>query len=278
MLFFTQAGRGLALLGLSLAFGSCAVRSAGAAARVEKDVVYTPPSWPKPLLADVYQPRGRGPFPAVLLIHGGGWKTADGRWQMKSIARKLARHGYVVVNVSYRGTPEFQYPAPLEDLREALRWMRINAPARRIDPERIATFGYSAGGHLAALVALKDAPAEAQPKVIVAGGGPFDLTLYPGGDLVPALLGGTQSTVPERFRDASPVNHVRDDSPPIFLYHGSADKLVPPEHARRMQAEYQRHGVKNEIRWLPGRSHLTAFVFSGSAVDDAIRFLDRTLK
>ena len=259
----------LAWLAISFLLSSC-----GASGGVDSDVVYTPKSWPKELKADVYHPPKGGLSPAVLLIHGGGWKEEDGRWQMKSIARKLARRGYVVMNVTYRGAPAFHYPAPVDDLREALGWMRRNAKTQGIDPHRIATFGYSAGGHLASMVGLEDHGV----KAIVAGGGPFDLTLYPGGDLVPAFLGGTQKEIPKRFREASPVNHVTHASPPIFIYHGSRDTLVPPEHARRMQAAYQRAGAKSEIHWLAGRSHITTFLFSGGTVSQAIDFLDRTVK
>lgn len=197
---------------------------------------------------------------------------------MRSIARQLAGRGYVVVNATYRTTPQFRYPAPLEDMRQAIFWMRANAGTYHIDPQRIATFGYSAGGHLASLVALKDENHKAHVKAIVAGGAPFDLKLYPGGDLVPAFLGGTQSQVPEKFRDASPLYHVGKNSPPIFIYQATEDKLVPPEHALRMQAAYARAGKPTGIYWIPKRGHIDGFFFSNHAVDAAIDFLDRTMK
>ena len=196
---------------------------------------------------------------------------------MNFIARKLVKRGYVVMNVTYRGTPDFQYPAPVDDLREAIRWMRSHSEMYGIDRKKIATFGYSAGGHLAALVALQDQN-RTNIQAIVAGGGPFDLTLYPGGDLVPAFLGGTRSKIPGKFREASPVNYVSKGSPPIFIYHGSADKLVPPEHAQRMQAAYQKQGFKTDIHWIDGRSHIGAFIVSGPTLDRAIDFLDRVMK
>ena len=197
---------------------------------------------------------------------------------MRWIARRLASRGYVVMNVTYRTTPKFSYPAPLEDMHQAIFWMRANAGTYHIDPQRIATFGYSAGGHLASLVALKDENHMANVKAIVAGGAPFDLKLYPGGDLVPAFLGGTQSEVPEKFRDASPLYHVEKNSPSIFIYQAAEDKLVPPEHALRMQAAYERIGKPTGIYWIPKRGHVDGFFFSNHAVDAAIGFLNRTMK
>ncbi len=247
----------------------------GRRATVQRDVIYTPSSWPSPQRADVFRPVGRSACPAVLLIHGGNWSSEEGRWQMEDIAKRLARRGYVVVNADYRGLPEDPYPAPVEDMHEALRWMRQNAPQQGIDPNRIATFGYSAGGHLAALVALDRKVKSPPVQAIVAGGGPFDLTLYPGGDIVPKFLETSLQKDPAKFREASPAFQVTKHSPPLFLYHASGDTLVPPEHALKMQAAYRAQGLEAPIRWMPG-SHIRGFLTSGPAVEDAIDFLDKT--
>jgi len=187
------------------------------------------------------------------------------------------KRGYVVVNATYRSIPAYEYPAPLEDLREALRWMEKNAGEYGIDTTRMATFGYSAGGYLASLVALTDGSGETRVKAIVAGGAPSDLVFYAGGKLVPDYLGGDLYEVPERFWEASPTNHVTRKSPPIFIYQGTDDSLVRPEHALLMEWVYQRAGAKCELQWLPGRGHVGGFL-SGSTVDEAIDFLDRELK
>lgn len=243
----------------------------------QKSVTYTPTSWPTPLTADVfYRPKVKR-APAVLLIHGGSWKSNGARWSMNGIARKLAARGYVVVNVTYRGVPDYRYPAPVEDLREAIRWMRRNADAYGIDSRRIATYGFSAGGHLAAQVALQDGNPE-KVEAIVAGSAPFDLMLYPGGDIVPKFLGGTRDKIPELFKEASPVNHVTRSSPPIFIYQGTDDDLVQPEHAIRMQAAYRRAGMNPDIHWMEGRSHVDGFLLPGGRVDEAIDFLDAIMK
>lgn len=276
----------LALL-ITLALGGCAnpgnERATTSAAvhtdyRVERDVVFTPAGWPRPLQADVYQPGGPGLWPGVLLIYGGSWDSADHRWHMKLLARKLAKRGFVVMNATYRGTSDFQYPAPVDDLREALRWLRTHAAQHRLDPNKVATYGFSAGGHLAALIGMLPGPAEVRVQAVVAASAPADLALFPGGEILPRFLGATFAEKPEIFRQASPVTHVTPDDPPVFLYHGTADKTVSPEHTKAFKAALDRAGVRNELRWAEGRGHATVLLFGGAAEAAAIDFLDATLR
>lgn len=245
---------------------------------VMSDVVYTPLAWPQALKADVYQPSCAGAKPAVLLIHGGGWAAPDRREQMASIAERLAKRGYVVVNASYRFAPEYIYPAPVDDLREALKWMRANVSQYQIDPTRIAAMGYSAGGHLAALLGVLDGPAAVRVQAVVDGAGPSDLRKYPAGKLVPRFLGGTQQQVPQQFVQASPVTHVSADDPPFFFYHGSLDTLVPDDHSADFKTALDAVGVRSEWFKIVGRGHITAFFSDDAAIEAALVFLDRTLR
>lgn len=245
---------------------------------VTRNLVYTPDDWPEPVFGDLYRPRSTRPAPAVLLVHGGGWTGKDGRWQMNPIAGKLAKRGYVVLNATYRLAPRWTYPAPVEDLREAVKWLRAHAAEHGIDPGRIATFGYSAGGYLAELTGLTEGAESSCIRAIVAGGAPSDLTFYPGGDLVPQFLGGTQQEIPQRFHDASPVNYVTVNSPPMFLYHGTGDQLVRTEHPLAMIAELEKHRVPYETYWIEGRDHIGAFLWPDGSVDEAIDFLDRQMR
>lgn len=238
---------------------------------VTRNIVYTPADWPEPVHGDFYQPKLSKPVPAVLLVHGGGWTGEDGRWQMNPIAEKLVKRGYAVFNVTYRLAPKWIYPAPVDDLNLALAWMHAHAEERGIDPDRIAAYGYSAGGYLAAMVGL---PQKAGVRAIVMGGSPSDLSFYAGGDLVPQFLGGRLNEIPERFKEASPVNHVSRNSPPVFLYHAREDKLVRPEHPEAMMDALKAKGVRHEILWIPGRGHIGAFLLPGASVDAAIDFLD----
>ena len=241
---------------------------------VTRNLIYTPESWPERIPGDLYRPRSGGLHPAVLLIHGGGWTGEDGRWQMAPIARQLVKRGYVVLNVTYRLAPKYIYPAPVDDMRQAVGWMREHAAEQGIDPTRIAAFGYSAGGYLAAMTAYTGEDIRA----VVAGGTPGDLTLYPGGDLVPQFLGGKRQEIPDRFREASPVNYITSHSPPTFVYQAVDDKLVPPEHAWAMINALERSNVPHEVYWIYGRDHVAAFLFPADAINRAIDFLDRAIR
>ncbi|NKF24610.1 alpha/beta hydrolase [Solimonas marina] len=250
--------------------------------RVIRNVIVSPPDWPQPLAADIYQPRGDGPFPAVLVLYGGGWHSGD-RTQLKSIAKQLARRGYVAVAGSYRLAPDHIWPTQLRDVQLDVRWMRTHAAQWRIDPQRIGAWGYSAGAHLAALlggISARDAlyDADARVEAVVAGGTPSDLTKFPGGTLVPQFIGGTRDTHYAQYQAASPVHYVSAGDPPVFLYHGGFDRLVPPDHATDYRALLDAAGVPCELMILRGRGHITAFLTDGAAVDAALEFLDRRLR
>src|SRR5262245_50073490 len=112
----------LRLLALSLLAFISTARATGYT--VERDVVYTPAGWPEALRADLYQPQAaNGTRPAVLLVHGGGWRSRN-RNDMNGIAKRLAARGFVVMNVSYRLAPAHRFPAQVHDLQVALRWLR----------------------------------------------------------------------------------------------------------------------------------------------------------
>lgn len=240
-----------------------------------RNVVYTPEDWPAPMRGDVYRPEIPGKLPGIILIHGDGRVSDDGRWQMAGIAEKLAARGYVVFNVTYRMAPDWVYPDPLMDAREALRWMRDHAEENGMDADRIGAFGYSAGGYVALLAAMHS---ELGIKAVAAGAAPSDLTYYGRGTLIQDFLGGSPEEVPDRYFEASPVNHVRSNSPPVFLYHGEKDSLVNPDHTREILVELEKYRVPHQIRWIPGKGHISAFLMPDGAIDEAIGFLDRYLK
>lgn len=249
-----------------------AARAGGVSVR--RDVAFTPEGWPAGLLADLYIPSAGKPAPAVLLIHGGGWNAKERRSDMDGIARMLANHGYFVMNATYRLTPEWKFPAQTDDLEQALAFMRKNSNSLNIDTSRIATFGYSAGGHLAALIGLDP---KNGVKAIVAGGAPSDLRFWPDGKLTGLLLGGPVKGNEELYRKASPVTHVKKGSPPVFIYHGTSDDLVPTEHPKAFIAALEAKGVPHETYWIKGRSHIFAHLFSAAAIPKAIAFLDNNL-
>src|SRR4051812_16305493 len=105
------------------------------------------------LLLDLARPERGGPYPAVLLLHDGGWIDGS-RKQFEQTLRTLAARGYVAVAADYRLAPQDRFPAPLEDCKAAVRWLRANAADHAIDPARVGVVGFAAGGHLACLLGV----------------------------------------------------------------------------------------------------------------------------
>ncbi len=236
------------------------------------------------LEADVYVPRGPGPFPGVLMLHGGGWVSGY-RQQMNFHARMLAERGFTVATFSYRLAPRFTFPAQLVDCRDALRWMCEHAPQYKIDPTRLAGFGYSAGAQLICLLgneaeresgtgmAAADCDPGGRLRALVAGGTPCDLASGAHGSFLPRVyLGGPPDKLPEVYRAASPVTHVSTGSPPTFFYHGEVDRLVHPAGAEAMSSRLRELGVRSELYLVPGKGHIGAF-HDDLAIEKAADFL-----
>ncbi len=271
---------GLALLLIGLVGAARADDAAKPEIRTETDVVYAK-AGPVELRADIFSPPGDGPFPGVLLVHGGGWALGN-KEQMDFHGRALARRGYVAVSINYRLAPKHKFPAQLDDCRAALEWMRREAKQHHIDPNWLAVFGYSAGGHLAALVGVTDAKAAAKEgaeatglKAIVAGGAPCDFsTVPPQQAILKYWLGGTRAELPEIYEQASPARFVSAKAPPTFFYHGDSDLLVPRSTSVAMAELLKAAGVTVESHVVPGAGHVRAF-FDRAAVEAAIGFLDR---
>lgn len=265
-----------------------AARPAGAAYEhtVLRDVTYTPADWPQQLQADLWLPRGIGPFATVLVVHGGGWQRGE-RADMDAIARALARRGFAAVVPSYRLAPTHRFPAAVHDLQQAARWIRAQATLYRFDTARIGAYGYSAGGHLAAMLGVigdgdpLDAPhggAEARVRAVVAGAAPFDLGRYQDSPLVTAWLGATPAQDRALYALASPITHVGVGDAPMFIYQGTWDALVPAAMARDMKATLDAAGVPAELFLVSGQGHITLFLLNDDSVRAAIDFLDRRLR
>lgn len=248
--------------------------------RLDADITYTPAGWPEPLLADLYRPSGAGPYPVVLMVHGGGWRSGDRKdHHVASLCRKLADAGIACLSVSYRLGVAGRYPASGDDLRQALRWIRRAGADHGLDATRTGAWGYSAGAHLVALLGAEPGadPEAARLRAVVAGGTPADLRLWPDSDMVNAYLGVSRAADPARWARASPVTRVNAGSAPFFLYHGRLDNLVEPEQAERLRDALQAAGVAVTLRWLPYSGHISAALFPGQVGDEAVRFLQKAL-
>ncbi len=233
-----------------------------------------------PLRADVYLPRGDGPFPGVLLIHGGGWRMGT-RWTMSNYGNAAVRRGYVAVAIDYRLAPEHRFPAPLEDCRAAVRWMKRQAPQWNMDADRIGAWGYSAGGHLAALLGVCEDQLEdglgCRVQAVVAGGAPCSfLTLDEDNRMFAYFLGGSRAERPESYRLASPSWFASADDPPVLFVHGATDFLVPKSNAQELFSRLQRCGVRTRFHEVAECGHVGAFL-APSALQASFEFLDDAL-
>ncbi|MCC9609121.1 alpha/beta hydrolase [Blastopirellula sp. JC732] len=244
--------------------------------KVITDVVYASPGGDD-LKVDLYLPEGEGPFPGVLMVHGGAWLGGD-RSRMAVHALQLARNGYVVASIGYRLAPVHKFPAQLDDCRTALDWLRQHAVEYHIDPNRIAGYGFSAGAHLVCLTAMTTSDPAEGLCAVVAGGTPCDLTLEPATSIRLAyFLGGSRAEKPEVYRQASPAKFVSDKAPPMFFFHGTADDLVPLAAVKAMCADLDQAGCRTQICEIDNAGHIGSFI-SPQARQEAVKFLDEVLQ
>jgi acetyl esterase/lipase len=222
----------------------------------ERDVTYCTLDGVE-LKMDIYRPqRSAAPTPALLYVHGGGWTGGDKRSGegIRDIPELLAR-GYLVAAVNYRLAPRYKFPAMIEDVKCAVRFLRANAERFSINPEKIGAWGGSAGGHLVALLGTADATAgwdvgqyleqSSRVQAVVDMFGPTDLTvLFEGAN--PRLMEqvfGTSDRNSETLQKASPVNWVSSDDPPFLILHGERDPLVPVSQSQLLYEKLRAAGV-----------------------------------
>lgn len=217
------------------------------------------------LLMDIARPKsGSGPYPAVVCIHGGGWRGGD-KISFRPLIHLLAQRGFVAVSVRYRFAPAHKFPSQLDDVKSAVRYLRANADRLEIDPERIGATGGSAGGHLALLLGTTEEsdglegagnPGHSSAVQAVASlVGPTDLTAeFPLAveSMLRDLVGGDDR---EALRRASPITYLDPDDPPILLVYGTADPLVPYSQATAMLAACQQAKVNVELITIEGGGH-----------------------
>jgi acetyl esterase/lipase len=270
------------VLAATVGFPAAVAAPAGSPAGVQvfRDLEYGKVAG-KPLLLDAYVPAARGSQrPAVVLIHGGGWRVGD-KASFAEEAQKMAAMGWVAFSVNYRldETPTFK--AGIEDVQAAVRWVRANVAEFGVDAERVGVLGESAGGHLAALLAtVGRGRLFTSSRVLVAASwsGPMDLTALArqrGDGWGVPLMGCSVAACPDRFEQLSPVTHVDSSDAALYLIN-STDELVPLRQAQAMADRLRAAGVAHQLDVLPGNRH--SLDFRADAWPATVRFLQRHLE
>jgi acetyl esterase/lipase len=226
-----------AVVGLFLSAGSI---YAFQAPKVDSDVVYCNCQG-LALKMDLYYPQPvRSALPVVLYIHGGGWYSGDKTSGVGQVdIPELVKRGYLVAAVNYRLAPRYPFPAQIEDVKCAVRYLRANAATYGLDPARIGVFGDSAGGHLAALLGVTDKSCgfdgcedfldqSSRVQAVVDMCGPSDLTLTfeQNWSMLIEHVFNTSDPESEIIKRASPVTYVSSDDAPFLIIHGNKDDQV----------------------------------------------------
>lgn len=243
------------------------------------DVTYSTIPGYRPMVVDIYMPpRDAGPKPLVLFVHGGGWVGGHTRHSgaaadFPAALARLAAEGFVVASVEYRLAQEARFPAQLQDVRAALRFMKTNAARYGVDPARAAVWGGSAGGHLSALAALscgapgidpadsKAAPGSECVQAAAIWYGVFDFAALAASrpdradPAAVTLLGCKERCTPAQYGPASPVTYIDGRDPPMLLIHGEGDRVVPVAQSHLAEERLRAAGVPVNSIYIPGVDH-----------------------
>ena len=214
------------------------------------------------LTLDAFVPEGKGPFPAVIIVHGGGFIRGDKQTYVKPLFPVLSDAGFAWFTINYRLAPKSKFPEPVHDVEEAVRWVLKHAREYNVDPKRVALTGESAGGHLVSYVAVTTAKSLGL-RAVVPIYAPHDLLgrakdQGKPSDSTQAFVGVGSELTPDviaKLEKASPLYHAQKNMPPILLIHGTKDAQVPYEQSVRMQAKLKELGVPCDLITVADGAH-----------------------
>jgi acetyl esterase/lipase len=239
-------------------------------ASIERDIVYCVADGIV-LKLDLYFPNtpSTKPFPVAVNIHGGSWSYGDKTTsETAADIPVLLERGYAISAVNYRFAPAHKFPAQIEDVKCAIRFLRARATQYNLDSQHIGAWGCSAGGHLASLLAVTDPQAQLeghggyldQSSRIQAAApvsGPSDMTLYDAtarGEMLRRVFGITTNTNPILVR-ASPITYVTKDDPPFLIIQAEKDNIVAPIHAETLYQQLAQVGVPAQLVMVKNAHH-----------------------
>jgi acetyl esterase/lipase len=258
---------------------------------LERDVVYSTVGGER-LALDIARPKEGAKHPAVLCIHGGGFRGGD-RNGYTQLCIRLAQHGYVAATITYRLAPKYPFPAGLIDSKTAVRWLRANAAKYSIDTARIGAMGGSAGANLALMLGMTAGVPEFEGEgnrelssavqCVADHYGPTDLTKSYGksvdaAEVLPLYFGGDLEHTRQAHVRASPLYWVTPDAAPVLALHGTKDRYVEYAQSLWLQDKMRAAGVSFELETLEGADH----GFKGADLQRAearmMAFFDQMLK
>ena len=231
------------------------------------DLTYT--TVPRPIRLNLFLPALSTPAPLVIYIHGSGDSGSKDDYYWNSTAISLRENGFAVAVIDYRLVNEVKWPAQLFDSKAAIRWLRANASKYDLDPNRIAVWGDSFGGMVAAMLGLTDGiPAledlsqgnetqSSRVQAVVDWYGPTNIMTAGMDDGFEEVLGCRPPACPRVAIEASPVTYVRAGAPPFLIMHGAADQLVPVSQSEDLAARLKAAGVPVDLSVIADLGHGT---------------------
>ncbi len=248
-----------------------------------EDVPFTTPAGID-LNMEIYQPKEKGIYPALVVIYGGAWRSGSPKTYL-DFSQYMAARGYTVFAIDYRHAPRYRYPVQLEDVVASLNFIRQNAAKYEADPERVVLFGRSSGAHLAMLAAYNS---NALPvRGVISYYGPVNLTegynLPPRPDpintrmVLEDFLGGVPQQLPKQYQVASPISYVNNKVAPTLLIYGSQDHVVEAKYGRQIYQGLRKEGNTAVLLEIPWAEHGFDAVFNGVSNQLALYYTERFL-
>jgi acetyl esterase/lipase len=259
---------------------------------------------------DIYIPNSTGPYPVIIWVHGGGYNSGDKENNDSNSPKQGLARGYVVVSINYRLSNEAKFPAQIYDVKSAIRFIRANSKELNINPDKIAIWGRSAGGGLAALAGTSGDVKELQDDSLGNGNisnrvqavvdlkGPINFSTmlmqlqqqnnsenktydYEQSEvMLRQLMGEDVSLIPSQVARANPETYITPDDPPFFIEHGTADTMIPYMQSKDFAIKLQNViGMDNvTLELFPGLGHNDPYFTQKQNVDNILDFLDKHLK
>jgi acetyl esterase/lipase len=254
---------------------------------------------------DIYLPEGVGPFPVVVLIHGGAFKMGDKRMETRN-AEALVARGYAAASINYRLSGEAKFPAQIQDCKAAVRFLRANAAKYHLNPDKIGSWGASAGGNLSALLGTSSGVPELEGKELGNAGfssrvmasvdwfGPINFlnmdkeaqalgfTIQTNSESSPEsqLIGKAIQSAPELVKKANPTTYITKDDAAFFIQAGSMDRNIPYTQSRNFYEALKKVTGEEKVLFelLEGAGHGGPKLAAPSNLKKVILFFDKYLK